>query len=129
VTDTSTLIDRLSQALADGMLELNPDEARIVLATYRLLSLGDPVQPSQIAEQTGIDFSVVEERLGSWPGVFKQDGAVVSFWGLALPKMTHRFEMDGKALYTWCAYDALFLPELIGKTARVTSRERSLMNL
>lgn len=36
--------------------------------------------------------------------------------------MDHHFEVDGKGLYTWCAWDALFIPQLIGKTAQVQSR-------
>jgi alkylmercury lyase len=35
--------------------------------------------------------------------------------------MKHRFDVDGVRLHTWCAWDALFLPELIGKTARIES--------
>ena len=46
---------------------------------------------------------------------------MIGFWGLAIPKMKHRFELDGARLHTWCAWDALFLPELLGKTARVES--------
>lgn len=37
--------------------------------------------------------------------------------------MSHRFEVEGRTLHTWCAYDALFLPELIGKKARVRSKD------
>jgi len=37
--------------------------------------------------------------------------------------MSHRFEVDGRTLHTWCAYDALFIPELIGKTAKVRSSD------
>jgi alkylmercury lyase len=119
----TTSIDRLSDAIAKGMIDLDPDGVLIVLALYRLLSGGDPVPPSQVADESGVDLSIVEERLAAWPGVFKQDHKVIGFWGLALPAMSHRFEVDGKTLYTWCAYDALFLPELIGKPARVTSKD------
>lgn len=58
-----------------------------------------------------------------WPGVFMQDGSVVGFWGLAIPEMSHRFDVDGKTLFTWCAYDALFLPELIGRSAKLRSKD------
>jgi alkylmercury lyase len=123
VSHKTTSIDRLSEAIAEGMIDLDPDGVLIVLALYRLLSRGDPVSPSQVADESGVELSVVDERLASWPGVFKQDHNVIGFWGLALPAMSHHFEVDGKILYTWCAYDALFLPELIGKSARVTSKD------
>jgi alkylmercury lyase len=34
----------------------------------------------------------------------------------------HRIELDGRALSAWCAWDTLFLPALLGSTARVRSR-------
>jgi alkylmercury lyase len=123
MSDQTISIDRLSEAITEGMIDVDPDGVLIVLALYRLLSRGDPVWPSQVADESGVELSVVEERLASWPGVFRQDGTVIGFWGLALPEMAHRFEVDGKTLYTWCAYDAIFLPELIGKPARGTSKD------
>lgn len=35
--------------------------------------------------------------------------------------MAHRFEANGRTLHTWCAWDALCLPALLGDTARVES--------
>lgn len=32
-----------------------------------------------------------------------------------------RFEVEGQKMFTWCAWDALFIPELIGQTAHVES--------
>src|SRR5712692_6908171 len=60
--------------------------------------------------------------LKRWPGVF-YDGAnrIVGYWGLALGKMTHRFEVNGQTLYTWCAWDSLFIPQILQSTARVES--------
>lgn len=119
----TALVERLSRSVAEGMIKLDPEEARLVLYIYRLLAKGEPVEPSEVAAESGIDRDLVERRLKEWPGVFLQGGSVVGFWGLAIPEMSHRFEVDGKTLFTWCAYDALFLPELIGKSARVASRD------
>ena len=33
----------------------------------------------------------------------------------------HRFEVDGKQLYAWCALDTLMFPALIGRTAHIAS--------
>jgi alkylmercury lyase len=64
----------------------------------------------------------VRRILGEWVGVYADDaGRVIGFWGLAIPRMKHRFEVDGVRLHTWCAWDTLFLPELLDKTARVES--------
>ncbi|MEX2538533.1 MAG: organomercurial lyase [Actinomycetota bacterium] len=40
----------------------------------------------------------------------------------ALAETPHRFEIDGRTLYTWCAADPLFLAPLLGTSARVISR-------
>lgn len=48
-------------------------------------------------------------------------GCVLGFGGLAAAPMHHRFEVDGHHLSTWCAWDSLFIPEILGQRARVTS--------
>jgi len=37
--------------------------------------------------------------------------------------MPHALQFDGRTLYAWCAWDTLFLPELLGRPARVTSTD------
>jgi hypothetical protein len=69
----------------------------------------------------GAATGAVRELLDSWPGVYREDGRMVGFWGLALGQMPHRLYVDGRELRAWCAWDTLFLPELIGKPARVES--------
>jgi hypothetical protein len=53
--------------------------------------------------------------LRSWPAVF-WDGhdRVTGFWGLALPGMPHRIRRAGTDLSAWCAWDPLFLAQVIG---------------
>lgn len=113
-------------ALAARFLECAPpldtDGKRLALALYRLLAEGEPVPPSALASKVGLDEALVRDALGSWPGVFfDEHRRVQGYWGLAIPRMSHRFEVGGKPLYTWCAWDSLFLPELLQRTARVTS--------
>jgi alkylmercury lyase len=48
-------------------------------------------------------------------------GRVLGFAGLAATALHHRFELDGRALSAWCAWDSLFLPEILGRPARVSS--------
>jgi hypothetical protein len=40
-------------------------------------------------------------------------GRVLGFAGLAATAMHHRFEVDGRALSTWCVWDSLFLPGVL----------------
>ncbi len=48
-------------------------------------------------------------------------GRVLGFGGLAAAPMHHRFEVDDRMLSTWCAWDSLFIPEILGRPARVAS--------
>jgi alkylmercury lyase len=116
-------ISELAAVLANAMPSLEPTEQQLALAVYSKLVRGQPVEASALARELGSDEAAVAERLERWPGVFRSDdGRVVSFWGLAIPEMPHRLLVDGHQLFTWCAWDALFIPELIGKTATVESR-------
>lgn len=46
---------------------------------------------------------------------------VVGTAGLTLRETPHMFEVEGQRLHAWCALDALTLPRLVGRTARVVS--------
>jgi len=75
-----------------------------------------------LADATSTPRHEIDDMLGRWTGVYSNDrGEVIGYWGLALSPMMHRFEVNGQNLYTWCAWDSLFLPALLGATARVES--------
>jgi len=116
-------LDRLFDKLKDAMPDLDSDEQRLSLQIYRSLASGRPVTVEALARQTHLPSAKVDAILGSWPGVFRNDeAAIVGYWGLAIPRMSHEFEVEGVTLYTWCAWDSLFIPELLGKQARFASR-------
>jgi alkylmercury lyase len=52
-----------------------------------------------------------------------QHGPIVGFGGLATSPMHHRFYVGGRSLWTWCAWDSLFIPQLLGAAARVESHD------
>jgi alkylmercury lyase len=66
----------------------------------------------------------ITDALDRLPGVFRDaEQRVVGFMGLTVIEMgQHRIHLDGRALSAWCAWDTLFLPELLGETVSVTSR-------
>jgi len=119
-----TKIDLAS--LAETVITLFPKldaiEQRIGLALYRLLAQGNPVQQETLVQTAGLSLNTIDEILRKWPGVdIDGEGRVVGFLGLALSQMDHCFEVEGKTLYTWCAWDSLFIPQILGKTAKVKS--------
>lgn len=110
-------------AIVIGLLpKLSEREQVISLGLYRLLAEGLPVSRQQLATALNLPVDVVKETLTQWWGVY-YDGEerITGYWGLALPQMAHRLLIDGKTLYAWCAWDTLFIPELLGQTVRVES--------
>ncbi len=115
-------IEELTAAFTAALPELDDGTRRVALATYRHLAQGVPLSPEEIAEAAGADVEEVRRTLSGWIGVYTDEAKwVIGFWGLAIPRMKHRFEVDGVTLHAWCAFDTLFLPELLGRTARVES--------
>lgn len=115
--------EHTAKVLAASIHELTGNERALALAAYRLLAEGSPVRPDALAEEAGVERSRGESWLDDAPGVFRDaEGRIIGFWGLAISEMPHGFEIDGVGLYAWCAWDTLFMPALIGKTARVRSR-------
>lgn len=102
--------------------KLAAPEQRAALALYRLLAQGHPVAAEQISNASEVPLAAVIEMLAKWHGVQNRaDGAVIAFWGLTLSKTKHRFCIEGRELYTWCAWDTLFLPPLLDAVADVES--------
>ena len=102
---------------------MDADERRLSIAVYETLTGGRPVRVADLAERTGLSVEHIERVLAEWPGVFRDtNGNVIGYWGLAIPEMPHRFETQGVRLHNWCAWDALFIPEITGHAARYTGR-------
>lgn len=115
-----------TRELADLVIAARPAldarEQRIGLALYRLLATGAPVAAGQLADSAGVEEAEAERFLAEQPGVHRDDdGQVVAFWGLALGAMPHRLTVGGRELGAWCAWDTLFLPELLGEEVAVAS--------
>jgi alkylmercury lyase len=120
---TQTLdIPRMAAEFAAAHPVLSASEQRLVLATFRLLGQGKRFGPGTLAEHVGVPVADVAAHLDAWPMVRRDEqGRVTAFGGLSLEPTSHEFEVDGLTLYTWCALDTLFLPELLGRPARVRS--------
>lgn len=119
------MVKRLTAGLRSACADLSDDEKRIARAVWQGLADGDPVSEEDVADRSGVDAAVVKEALDRWPGVFRDDAArIVGFWGLAIPKMGHRFHAEGgKPIHAWCALDPFLIVPAIGRSARVESRD------
>ena len=121
-TNASSTVEQLAKQVAGAMPDLNPTERHIAVGLYRLLAGGSPVPREAVAGRLGLPVDMVADTIRGWPGVFYDDDQhVIGFLGIAQRPMPHRFTVDGTELYTWCAWDTLFIPEILGKTALVKS--------
>jgi alkylmercury lyase len=119
-------VDEIAAAISAAMPALDLTDQQISTEIHRLMSNGDPVDPADVAEAVGVPVDRVELKLNSWPGVYRDgEGRVVGFWGQAIAKLDpeYRFLIEGKTSYAWCALDTLFIPPILGKTARVEASD------
>lgn len=118
-------LEEYIEALEAHLPVFTDQDQRTALAIYRELSRGHPVTDGQLGAALGVPGREAR-RLRNSPAVHSlvyenSEGEILGFGGLAAVPMHHRFEVDGIPLWTWCAWDSLFIPELLGKTAQVTS--------
>ncbi len=118
------------EAIADYLrTSLFPTEClqsqHILLRLYRCIAKGAPVSIGELGAQLGLDESTIQHTLSEVdPSRLQYDegGCIVGFAGLGQTPSQHSFLIEGQQLYTWCIWDALFLPSLLGKLARVKTK-------
>ena len=113
----------IASELAAATPRLSEREQHLFLALYRLLAAGQPVDSSALAESARLPVDAVRAALERLPGVYTDDRQrVIGFWGLSIGPMPHQMIINGQTIYAWCAWDTLFLPELLASTAEIQSR-------
>jgi len=119
---TENALNELAIALADGLRAVSAHRPELAGQLLWLLAEGRPVSPEQIAEALCVSREEAMTILRESPGVELDDGGnVVGCFGLALTPTPHHFQIGDNELFTWCALDALFLPIVLNKSARVDS--------
>jgi alkylmercury lyase len=103
------------------------DERRVAVALYHEMAKGRQVDDTQLGRALGLSKEEAQ-TLRSRDTIncfvhFDNAGRIVGFGGLAIVPMHHRFHVNGHDLWTWCAWDSLFIPEILGRTAHVASQD------
>ena len=102
-----------------------PQLIPLTLALYRGLAEGVPVRRCALVERLSLASVQLDRFLNDIPRStieFDAAGAITAFGGLSLTPANHSFKAGNAELYTWCVFDALFLPEILGKPAIVSTR-------
>lgn len=117
----ATFTDYLTRRL----LAVNtPETQRLSVALYQLLGRGAPVEHEKLGSACGISGERARQLLSEFPPTtvaLDEQGAILAFGGMSLVPTHHRFVCKGIELYTWCVFDGLFLPEVLGDTATLTT--------
>ena len=100
------------------------EEQRCVLGLYRRLAGGEPVTTAALARDLGEPEGRVGEILALLPSSWIErdgEGLIAGVCGLGLAATRHRLTAGGRTLFAWCAFDCLFLPELLDQELGVAS--------
>ena len=104
--------------------EFDEDDSRLLIKTLRTLAKGKPVtraETVQISEELGIPFEQADEFLQQVTERDSDDN-IIGLIGLSLnQEWAHRFHVNGHSLRTWCAWDTLFLTQILGEEVMVES--------
>ncbi len=121
----SVSLDQMLEAVIQAFPTLDPEEQRVGILLYRLLAGGHPVAPSaltQVKEWSGMPAHqfLRQSKLNSLVE-WDHDETVIGFGGLTTRPSRHSLLVGDKRLSTWCAWDAMFIPELLAVTAVIES--------
>lgn len=104
--------------------DIDPQSQRILLGLYRLVATTKPVSLEHLAATVDIDFESVKKRIDTVaPSRLQYDeaGRIIAFAGLSQIPASHCLTFEGRQLFTWCTFDTLVLPQLLGGEAKVSS--------
>lgn len=115
-------IRQISDYFIKAFPAANLNEQQLSLTLYQQLALGKPVEIEQLQTMSQLTKQQIKHLLHTWPGVFFDDNNNVNgFWGMTTEKMPHQLNINENIIYTWCAWDTLFIPGLINITVNVIS--------
>jgi alkylmercury lyase len=79
------------------------------------------VSPERVASVLGLAREEALEMLRQRPSLEWDEAGNIVGAGLTLRPTPHRFKLQDRSLFTWCALDSLMFPGLVGQTVEVES--------
>jgi alkylmercury lyase len=88
-----------------------------------------PITVGEVARTAGVDVADIAAAPAAGDIEYEPAAGDIEYdnlhrivgWGLTLNPTPHRYVVDGRLLYTWCAADTLLFPAILGKAARIES--------
>ncbi len=97
---------------------LQCEQEDLCLPIIQQVARGKPVTKAELQVSLRLNQDELEQRLAHLPDTeFDQYGNIVG-WGVTLLPTTHQLQIDGKALYTWCAFDTVLFPTSLHEEAQ-----------
>jgi alkylmercury lyase len=115
----STELDAVRQAIATNPT-FDGGDRDLVLAAYNALADGQRLSIASLARNLERTTTEVQATIDLCEVRF-DDEAIVGFGGLSVLPTRHAFDVRGRRLYTWCAWDPFFIAPILGDDARVES--------
>lgn len=113
-----SLLETLASRLAE---QLRCTQEELCCQIIHQLAQGKPVAPIMLQSALQINQHELAQRLTGLPETeLDQEGNILG-WGVTLVPTAHRFQLNGAALYTWCAFDTVLFPPSLHLQAHVHS--------
>ena len=110
------------QQLQKLLPDLNKDERRISKFLYQNLALGKSISVGTIAKFLQIPLQDTRAHLKQMKYVeYDAAGEISAYRGVTLNPTKHYLVHNNVNIYTWCAFDTLFLAELLAEPVRIFS--------
>ncbi len=102
--------------------QLRCEQEELCRPIIQQVTRGKPVTPAALRASLRLSQDELERRLVALPPEveFDQAGNIVGL-GATLVPTPHRFQVGGKLLYTWCAFDTVLFPPSLHVEAHVQS--------
>ena len=119
-------IEEIAKNLNDAGIppDFGDENSRILIKMWRTLAQGEPVtqeMTANVAAELGISFETIDAFLRQITERDSDDN-IIGLMGLSLNQgWAHRLTLGQREFRTWCAWDTLFLPAMMGETAVIES--------
>ncbi|MCH7841817.1 MAG: hypothetical protein IID01_03525 [Chloroflexi bacterium] len=119
-------VEEIAKNLNDAGIppQFGDQNSRLLIKMWRILGQGRPVtkeMTTKAASEVGMSFEAAGEFLRQITERDSDDN-IIGLLGLSLnQEWAHRLTINGAAFRTWCAWDTLFLPAMLGETVQIES--------